>query len=114
MRTHGQEPEKSSVSATALISSKIEFAQALQSLHHYITIPHITSHANTHTLFWFQRSTSYLHFHQFPNSFLFGSKFPLVVSLALNLIKKASFGSFLIFAFEKANKGLTTSLYIKT
>ena len=44
-----QELEKSIVSAIALISSKIGFARALQSLHHYIIVPHITSHANTHT-----------------------------------------------------------------
>ena len=49
MRTHGQELEKSSISAISLISSKIGFVRALQLLHHYITVPHITSHANIHT-----------------------------------------------------------------
>ena len=49
MRTHGQEFGKSFVSAISLISRKIGFAQALQSLHHYITIPHITSHTNTNS-----------------------------------------------------------------
>ena len=49
MRTHGQQLEKSSISAISLISNKTGFARALQSLHHYITVPHITSHANTHT-----------------------------------------------------------------
>ena len=44
-----QELEKSTVLAIPLISRKIGFARALQSLHHYIIVPHIISHANTHT-----------------------------------------------------------------
>ena len=42
MRTPGRELEKSFVSAISLISNKIEFTQALQSLHHYSTSHYIT------------------------------------------------------------------------